>query len=554
MRYALRSAAAILSAAALSSCTDLFQSTSPSGARATVAIAPRFSEAATLASATLAQAGLEFDHVRIVIARISPVDAITEKLKDTTIAFTPSSAQIKLELAIAAIPSESVLGTIEFLRGSTVMFSGSATMKAIALTQASTATPVEILVSYTGPGASATTVKIQPRSGAYSSTATTTFTAKGLTAANAEVPDTPIVWSVSDESIATISSTGVLTPKGQRGTVLVIAGAPNARPDTISATLAPAAVSLRVVQGASQSGAPGSTLPLPVIVEAIAADGLPGIGAGTAVTFSAVADAQITPASATLDASGRAKATMKLGARAGTTYIFRATMGTAVIEWGGIASAGTPTHFVARNGTSFTFKAGVMPGAGDIPTLRVADSLENPVPGVNVRLTAKKNGTQIATGVVPADSIGLLAIYRTPFTVAGTYTILVESVDVTPAIPSLTYTIVIEPAAAAKLAFTQFPTSVVSGQTVSPAIVVTIQDQYGNTVTAPAANVNLENDPTTGVTMSGTGSVSPVNGVATFSGITFTTSTARADYRIKTTGANLPASASPAFAITLPPL
>jgi hypothetical protein len=127
-------------------------------------------------------------------------------------------------------------------------------------------------------------------------------------------------------------------------------------------------------------------------------------------------------------------------------------------------------------------------------------------------------------------------------------------VDVTPAIPSLTYTIVIEPAAAAKLAFTQFPTSVVSGQTVSPAIVVTIQDQYGNTVTAPAANVNLENDPTTGVTMSGTGSVSPVNGVATFSAITFTTSTARADYRIKTTGANLPASASPAFAITLPPL
>ena len=83
---------------------------------------------------------------------------------------------------------------------------------------------------------------------------------------------------------------------------------------------------------------------------------------------------------------------------------------------------------------------------------------------------------------------------------------------------------------------------------------VTIQDQYGNTVAAPAANVNLENDPTTGVSMSGTGSVSPVNGVATFSAITFTTTTARTGYKIKTVGAGLPATVSPAFNITLPPL
>jgi hypothetical protein len=549
MRLAFRSFTTVLSAAALASCADVFGHIDPSGSRSTLAIAPRFSRNASLASATLAQAGLDFDHARIVIVRPA-----SDTLKDTTIAFTPTSTELTLELAIAAVPAEELVAAIAFSQGSTVLFSGSANVRAIALTEAGRATPVEIVVSYTGPGSTAATVKIQPRSGLYSATEATAFTARGLTADNVEVPDTPIAWSVSDERLATISATGVLTPKGQRGSVYVIAASPTAKADTITANLSPPAASLRVVQGASQTGAPGSTLELPVIVEAIAADGLPALAAGTAITFAAGADAQITPATATLDANSRAKATMKVGSRAGTTYLYKATMGEAFIQWGATATAGRPTHFVARNGTSFRFKAGVIPAVEDMPTLRVADSLDNAVPGVSLRITATRDGAQVATGVIPADSIGLLEIYRAPFKTAGTYTILVESVDVTPAVPSITYTIVIDPAAPAKLVFREFPAAVVSGRTVSPAIVVKIYDQYDNLVTGPADNVNLENDPATGVTMTGTGSVSPTGGVAMFSTIQFSTTTPRTGYRIKATGANLPPTTSPAFDITLPPL
>ncbi|HET9426386.1 MAG TPA: hypothetical protein VFO55_13535 [Gemmatimonadaceae bacterium] len=547
MRFAHRSLLAALSVVSLAGCIDVFQGTAPAGSRATLAIAPRFSQNATLASAALAQAGLEFDHVRIVIVRPA-----SDTLKDTTLVFTPSSSQLTLELSIAAIPSETVVASLQFTQataqGTRVMFSGSANVKAVALTQAATATPAEIVVNYTGPGSNATSVAIQPGSGLYSASSSTQFTARALAGAS-EVPDAPIFWSVSDPSKAAISASGLLTPSGSRGRVVVTATTANGVSASVNVDLAPAAAGLRIVQGASQKGPAGSILPLQVIVEAIAADGLPATAAGLTATFSASGTAQISPASVAFDADGRAKATMKLGTAPGTTYIYTVTAGAFSLSWGGIAAAGTPKTFVAENGTSFTFRAGTTPDP--IPKFRVADSLDNSVPGVNVKLTVKKDGVEIASGIVPADSIGRREVYRSPFTIAGTYTILVESVDVTPAVPSLTYTIVIEPAAAAKLAFTQMPASVVSGQTVSPAIVVTIQDQYGNTVTAPAQNVNLESDPASGVTISGTGSVAPVNGVATFSSVQFNSTSARTGVKIKAGGAGLPAVASPAFNITL---
>src|SRR5688572_10695291 len=107
MRLAIRPIVAALSAVALASCMDVFQSTAPSGkGRASLAIVPRFSESATRASAVLAQAGLEFNSVRIVIVRPGPP---ADTLKDTTITFSPTSEELTLELSIAATPAEPLL-------------------------------------------------------------------------------------------------------------------------------------------------------------------------------------------------------------------------------------------------------------------------------------------------------------------------------------------------------------------------------------------------------------------------------------------------------------
>jgi hypothetical protein len=550
MRSFHRPVVAAIAAAALASCMDVFQGSAPGNARASLAIAPRFSEAASLASATLATAGVTYNSVRIVIVR-----PVSDTLKDTTIAFSPSSPEVTLELSIATAPGDSVEAGLQFKQDGTVIFSGTKKITAIAPTSSVTATPVEVLVDYTGPGASAASVTITPGAGLYSSVSNTQFTAKAFDNASAEIANPPIFWSVSDESKASISASGVLTPKAQRGTIEVTAAVPNGvAKQTIAVELAPAGASLRVVQGASQVGTPASTLPTPVVIQLFAADGLPAAGTGQTVTFVAPPGASINPLTTTLDANGRAQATMTLGPRAGSNYIYTATVGSFSVVWAGIAKAGTPKTFVTENGTSFTFKAGEVPTSSTMPRIRVADSLDNSVPGQFVRLTASRNGTQFAQGSVPVDSIGKADVYHSTLqaamTFAGTYTILVESIGITPAVPSVTFTIVINPANAAKLVYTVQPSNVVQNATMTPAVKVEVRDQYENLVTSAVGNIGIAVDATTGagVTQVGTGSEPVSGGVATFAGLKF--SGVKTGVKITAAGFSLPVVLSSAFNIT----
>lgn len=537
---------AALFAAVLASCSDSL-STSPAGtAPATLAIVPHFSENAATISATLAEVGLAFDHVRIVIVRPA-----NDTLKDTTLVFTPTSNQITLELSVQAVAAEALQAGIQFTQSGQVMFSGTAPVRAVSATQSATATPVQIEVQYAGPGATATNVTITPGAGVYSLSSTTAFTAKAF-AGTVELPGTPIFWSVSNEALATISATGVLTPKGTRGTVRVRARSPNAVERSIDVQLAPAAVGLRVVQGASQRGAPGSVLPLPVIIEAVGPDGLAGTTAGLIATFSANGGASIAPTSVAFDANGRAQATMTLGNTSGTTYLYTVTAGAFSLSWAGIAAVGTPTQLIPSGSTTLTMQAGVIPSP--IPTLRVADAQGNSVPGLFLKITIKKDTVNVVPPFnVPADSIGLLEVYRVAPTIAGSYTILVEA-DPALAIPPITYNVTIIPGPAAKLGFIQQPSGIPSGQTMTPALTVAIQDQFRNTVTTASGTISLSIDPSgpTDWALGGTGSASTVNGVATFSNLQVTTSSlvVKTGVKIQAVGAGLPATLSAGFNIT----
>jgi len=543
MRPVIRPIIAALSVAALVSCVD---GTAPAGRRSSLAIAPHFSQAATLASATLAQAGLSYNSVHIVIIRPA-----TDTLKDTTVAFSPASAALTLELSIAAVPSEALIASVEFKQDATVMFSGTANVKALAPTSASTATPVEVVVNYTGPGSTATSVAITPGAGVYSASSNTQFSAKAFDGSNVEVVGAPIFWTVSDDSKATISSTGLLTPKGQRGTVNVTATAASGASKTITVQLAAAAAGLRVVQGAGQKGPPGSQLTTPVVVELYAADGLPAASAGQTVTFSASTGASISPTSTTLDASGRASAKMTVGTTAGTTYIYTATVGTLSVQWGGSAAPGTPTHFVTNTSTTLSFPAGSVPDP--FPTLRVADALENSVSGVLLQVTIKENGVTLPNNPfqIPADSVGVLEVNRvtSPLTKASNYTVLIEAADPTLTIPSVTYNVTVQPAAAVKIAFTQQPAPTVANNG-SMTIKVAIQDQYGNTVTATAPNINLNPAGQTGWSIVGPASVAPVGGVATFTIQVSNTSGTAKTAQFQATGANQQPVLSSTFVIS----
>jgi hypothetical protein len=544
MRSVIRPLTAVMAATALTSCMDL---SAPAGrSRSSLAIVPRFSESASLASATLAQAGLSYNAVRIVIVRPA-----TDTLKDTTIVFSPTSPEVTLELSIAAAPTEALTAGVQFKQDATVMFSGTTEVKAIAPTASATAKPVEVVVSYTGPGSTAASVQIAPGPGLYSTSSNTQFTARAFDSNAIELTSAPIFWSVDDQTKATISSTGLLTPKGTRGTVNVTATTANGIAKTIAVDLAPPAAGLRVVQGAGQKGPAGAVLPLDAIVELFAEDGLPAASAGQTVTFAASAGASITPASATINTAGRASAKMTVGSNAGTTYIFTATLGTFSVSWGGSATPGTPTHFVPSGSTTIEFDEGTLPDP--IPTLRVADAQENSVSGVALNITVKESGVLKGTIQFPSDSVGLIDVYKTVASklTAGVYTVLIEVADPSLAVPSITYNVTIR---GKRLVFTQQPPSTVtSGQSIT--ITVAIKDQAGNTVTTGTpSNINLAVDPAgqAGWGISGTGSVTPVNGVATFTITVSTTSGSKTGVKLQAVGASLPAVLSNAFNITTP--
>src|SRR2546426_8710514 len=104
-------------------------------------------------------------------------------------------------------------------------------------------------------------------------------------------------------------------------------------------------------------------------------------------------------------------------------------------------------------------------------------------------------------------------IRRPPRSTLFPYTTLFRS-------PSVT----VNPAAAAQLVFTAEPSDVVIGSAITPAVVVTAQDAFGNTVTGVTDNVliAIRHDASLlgDATLGGTLTAAPVSGVATFGDLT----------------------------------
>ena len=105
-------------------------------------------------------------------------------------------------------------------------------------------------------------------------------------------------------------------------------------------------------------------------------------------------------------------------------------------------------------------------------------------------------------------------------------------------------------AGAAKLAFTQQPSNSTGGVAFGTQPKVTVQDAFGNTVTSDTSSVTLAigTNPGTG-TLSGTKTVTAVNGVATFSGLSIDKS--GTGYRLARPMVGSPAPRATLFNITV---
>jgi autotransporter-associated beta strand protein len=95
----------------------------------------------------------------------------------------------------------------------------------------------------------------------------------------------------------------------------------------------------------------------------------------------------------------------------------------------------------------------------------------------------------------------------------------VTATDVDTGLLTGSTTITVTPAAADHLVFLQQPTDTAAGQTITPAVMVAVVDQFGNVVTgdnSDTVTLTIGNNPSGG-TLSGTLTVAVVNGIAAFS-------------------------------------
>jgi hypothetical protein len=176
--------------------------------------------------------------------------------------------------------------------------------------------------------------------------------------------------------------------------------------------------------------------------------------------------------------------------------------------------------------------------------------------------TGTYTGTQQVT--ISDTSAGAVIYYTTngmaPTTSSSTYTgpisisvtSTVEAIAVVQATSSAVATAVltINPAnPPAKLAFVQQPSNALAGVAISPAVQVAVEDASGNALTSATNPVTVA--LTSGTGLAGTLTVTPQNGVATFSNLTLSTA---GSYMLSATSSGLTSATSASFTITLPPV
>ncbi len=166
----------------------------------------------------------------------------------------------------------------------------------------------------------------------------------------------------------------------------------------------------------------------------------------------------------------------------------------------------------------------------------VVTTAANPV---TVALAA---GTGLAGTLTVTPQNGIAGFSNLTLSTAGTYTLSATSPGLTSA-TSASFTVDMP----VTLSFVVQPSNVATGAAISPAVQVAVLDSAGNTVTAATGPVTLA--LTAGTGLGGTLTVTPQNGVATFSNLTLGTA---GSYTLVASSSGLTSSTSASFTVTTP--
>jgi hypothetical protein len=195
------------------------------------------------------------------------------------------------------------------------------------------AVTVSLRPVYVGPGSNATRVVASPRA-----VVLTAFTnglnsvalsAQAYDATGAALPKAFFNWSSLDTTIVGVEgNTGVVHALDKRGITKVVVqalGATNPQ-DTVLVSVTLPAAQMVLVSGGGQTAGVGKALAIPIVVKALASDGIP-VG-GAIVVFQAPNGGTAVPASVFANSSGTASTVWTLGSNIGPQNLSASVTGT----------------------------------------------------------------------------------------------------------------------------------------------------------------------------------------------------------------------------------
>lgn len=418
----LTTAAALLAAVALTACSDGPAAAGAGTAR--LAFAPAFSPRALAAVADLETLGISITSVKVVILRKATGEVLGEHL----VAVEPGAASVTLEAEVNLLrDEEEVKVRLQFKEaGGVVLYAGEQVLVARVGTN-SAAQIATTVIEYVGPGANAATLTIAPADTSISTVAPFALRAVAKDAAGAVIAEPLLVWSSSDPTLATVASTGLVTPLGLRGVVGITARIPSGVSGKASLRLVPPAAALSRISAAEPVGIVASPLAEPFRVRVLAADELPA--AGEPVAFTAVTPGGIVrDATVHTDAEGYAATIVTLGQVTGA-YTFRAIVGTLPpVEMTATATAAAASRIAVAAGDG---QSALVGSVLEPLAVQVADPYGNPVSGATVAWRRASGTGVLASPTSVTDTAGIARVTYTLGTIAGTEVVVASLQDAT---------------------------------------------------------------------------------------------------------------------------
>jgi hypothetical protein len=310
-----------------------------------------------------------------------------------------------------------------------------------------------------------------------------------------------------------------------------------------------------IVSGNNQSAVVGQALPSPLVVKVvdIADMGVPGVPVAWLIERGG---GRISASTTTTDGAGIASATWTMGDSAEVVGVRVSASGSAthIEEQSFTATAlpGQPTTL------AFSVQpSAVVAGAAINPAVQVSfldargNTVTNLVGSVVLSITSGTGaaGTVLGGTLTQPATAGVATFANLTLDKVGAgYTLTASDSHFLSAVSS---TFTVTPGAAAKLAFTVQPSTVVAGAAISPAVQVLVQDALGNTVASATTSIALaitSGTGTTGAVLGGTLTQAAVAGIGMYANLTV--DKVGTGYTLTATASGLTGATSGAFAVS----